>query len=1034
MSIPKPSHTHIGIVFRFFIVALTSLAFGSIAKATPYASGLTNNAGTVSFVLNEAADEVKIIFGGTTNSLGAQPAGTVTAAVGASNPFSVLVSKISGSGYKTTVTNNPGALSIAGKIQISTDPLLSRFPTPRGLAVNRNPASPFFGRVYVANSTAGTTATRPVGRGLYVVNADFSDSPNGYGNTAQTGGLTFAVSANSPYRLSVGQDDFVYIADFSDANGNVYRTDGNLQNGAWVFDVVGGPATLPEGQNHGSTLKAVAEGSLATSNLKVYTIDEDYGSVLNNDLWRYDIDSGPLTNTAAPTLLSSALIGGFSIIDDFCKGGTNGYIYLMQNRASPATVAALYILDSTGAVITDSQTLWRAFTGNPTATDVLTNLNSIAISADGNYLAAVLQGTGNSDTFIIPLTNGIPDLSQLKILDTGTVTQGRGIDFDAVGNIYTVSSGDAVLRSFSPGGISAILTGSSGALVDLTPTVSLTVNSNFVSEGTSFILTVSRSGDSSAAVTATYSLQGTASNGSDYSLLSGTLTFAPGQTTTNLTVNVTDDSGAEFTETIIAAIVQSTNYAIGASASATISILDNETPELSPSPVASTMYERLAGDYTSVMISRRGRLDVALPTINLAYSGAASPSRYSAPSSTSLDAGVVTAVFQIAPVDDAVFIGDQTIIVTVTSGSGYVPGATNSASVTILDDEYPAETTLFVDPLTSDTSANWKTNFGANNLIDDYFVDFIADLGGDLVSLPPNGSSTALKVYVNRNEPTAGGAAGINLYPNGQTFGGDFALRFNMYIAQNSSAGTTEFALFGINHSGNKTNWIRQTGTTPNNPPLDTDGLWFSVISDGSGSSPADFALFTSTNPANQAVVLKSATAVSLAQVFKKPPYNAALPGTPANLFATTGPWSDVEVKKVGSVVTMSINKTPIIVYTNATAFTNGNIMLGYMDPYESIGSAGGAAYFSNVRVVQLAVPQPSITKIQLINSGTQVQVDFAGGAGDTTGSFKLQSSTLVNGTYSDDNTAIITSPSAGTFRFVTSVSGSTQFYKIRHL
>ena len=490
MNIPKTFR--VGFVFRCSTIALVvSIISCWVARATPYASGLTNNAGTVSFILNEDADDVKIIFGGTTNSIGAQLAGLITTNVSASNPFSVQVTKTSGAGYKTAVGINAGLRTTAGKIQISTDPLLSRFPTPRGVAVNKNPASPFFGRVYVANSTPLVVAGRSVGRGLYTLNADFSDSPNGYGDTAQTGGLTFAVSANSPYRLSVGEDDRVYIADFSDANGNVYRTDGNLLNGEWVFDWVGGPATVGAPTNHGSTLKAVAEGSLATSDLKIYTVDEDYNGVLNNDVWRYDINSGPLTNQNAPTLISSALIGGFSVINDICKGGTNKYLYLMQNRVAAANPAAassaLFVVDTNGTTLASALTLWRNYTGISTNDNVLTNLNSIAISPDGNYLAGILQSAaGESDTYIIPLTNGIPNLPSLKILDTGTIFQGRGVDFDAAGNIYTVSSGDTVLRSFSPGGFTIATTGSSGSFNVFSPApTSPTITTNqLINSGT----------------------------------------------------------------------------------------------------------------------------------------------------------------------------------------------------------------------------------------------------------------------------------------------------------------------------------------------------------------------------------------------------------------------------------------------------------------------------------------------------------------------------------------------------------------------
>jgi hypothetical protein len=46
-----------------------------------------------------------------------------------------------------------------------------------------------------------------------------------------------------------------------------------------------------------------------------------------------------------------------------------------------------------------------------------------------------------------------------------------------------------------------------------------------------------------------------------------------------------------------------------------------------------------------------------------------------------------------------------------------------------------------------------------------------------------------------------------------------------------------------------------------------------------------------------------------------------------------------VELSSVGSVITLRINKKPILNYTNTTAFTSGRIMLGYLDAFDSVGT-----------------------------------------------------------------------------------------------
>src|SRR5436190_600797 len=93
--------------------------------------------------------------------------------------------------------------------------------------VNRRPASPYFGRIYVANARSAVTATgRPTGDGIYILNADGTDAV-GQGDTALTGGLDMATGGTSmPWRLTIGEnDDMLYICDWADSDGNLYRVD-----------------------------------------------------------------------------------------------------------------------------------------------------------------------------------------------------------------------------------------------------------------------------------------------------------------------------------------------------------------------------------------------------------------------------------------------------------------------------------------------------------------------------------------------------------------------------------------------------------------------------------------------------------------------------------------------------------------------------------------------------------------------------------------------------------------------------------------
>jgi hypothetical protein len=91
--------------------------------------------------------------------------------------------------------------------------------------------------------------------------------------------------------------------------------------------------------------------------------------------------------------------------------------------------------------------LWRARFGR--TADILTNLTQIAVSPDQKWLAGMSNG---SDVYVLPLVNGLPDLANLRIVDSGNINSGRDIAFDAAGNIHYVSSGQTLYRVLAPGG------------------------------------------------------------------------------------------------------------------------------------------------------------------------------------------------------------------------------------------------------------------------------------------------------------------------------------------------------------------------------------------------------------------------------------------------------------------------------------------------------------------------------------------------------------------------------------------------------
>jgi hypothetical protein len=336
---------------------------------------------------------------------------------------------------------------------------------------------------------------------------------------------------------------------------------------------------------------------------------------------------------------------------------------------------------------------------------------------------------------------------------------------------------------------------------------------------------------------------------------------------------------------------------------------------------------------------------------------------------------------------------------------------TAQVTLTELDNRVGPEVVLYSNPLTNALdSVNWtltfdSTNFGTQQLplvvpnyvndttfgTNDYFVHFgydpSLDLVGPSIAMINSNWNGVLKMTVNKS---AGAPESVNVYPQGQNFQGNYALRFNMYLSlydfalNNPSqlAPAREFALFGVNHRGTNCIWRPDVAISGPNAPTNSDGVWFAVDASSGSITPADYESYVPgpvPNNANGPVNLPSKVstpASGVNGVFKHPPFDAANVTQPTVAAPGGGEaidkWVDVSVEITKQTnATLYINRSQILVFptTNglglSASYTNGNIMLGYQDPNGNISDSRAFALFSNVRVVELApyiVSQPALT------------------------------------------------------------------------
>jgi hypothetical protein len=87
---------------------------------------------------------------------------------------------------------------------------------------------------------------------------------------------------------------------------------------------------------------------------------------------------------------------------------------------------------------------------------------------------------------------------------------------------------------------------------------------------------VTRVGNTSGALTVRYAVTGTATAGSDYAKLSGSVSIPSGATTATIVVTPVDDTLVERNETVVVTLSNNSTYTVAAPSTGTVTISSNE--------------------------------------------------------------------------------------------------------------------------------------------------------------------------------------------------------------------------------------------------------------------------------------------------------------------------------------------------------------------------------------------------------------------------------------------------------------------------
>lgn len=406
--------------FMVVLSAVAVLGLVSVATAVPYASGVVDAGASSSFVLNEDGANVQVVFdgGATVVDMGTLGKGTHT--------FDATL----GSSYQIKVSKS----AAVGWTQISTDATSTSFYAPCGLSVNKNPASPNFGKIYVSETQTATTGFgRSVTSGIYMLNADGSDA--GWAN----GGKDWtAAGTSAPFKSTIGPDDHLYVCDFS--NDLAYEFSADMSSVTPLIDATN--------KTTGQYVESIhVEGTQAGGDRKIYLVNSHYLDA-RRGLIEYDLGGNA---AAASGDTGTQYIGPdyFGFYPRDVARDSNGDWYMNQyryseNQAPPVSKFADGPLPINTAVWESDMSV-LAYNG---AYGIDINENA-GIVAYGNYY--------NGFVYILDMDTG----AILDSFDAGSRI--REVAFDAAGNLVTGDNTVEWVRIWSPGGDWTAITGSDGS-------------------------------------------------------------------------------------------------------------------------------------------------------------------------------------------------------------------------------------------------------------------------------------------------------------------------------------------------------------------------------------------------------------------------------------------------------------------------------------------------------------------------------------------------------------------------------------------
>ena len=224
------------------------------------------------------------------------------------------------------------------------------------------------------------------------------------------------------------------------------------------------------------------------------------------------------------------------------------------------------------------------------------------------------------------------------------------------------------------------------------PSITLAVApASVLEDGTpNLVYTFTRTGPTTNALTVNYGITGTATNGTDYATIGTSVTFTAGSSTATVTLNPTPDTVIEANETVALTLATGTGYTIGTTTAVTGTITDDDSPTITLAVAPASVLEN--GTLNLVYTFTRTGATTSALTVNYSIGGIATNGTDYTTIGTSVTfaAGSTTATVTVDPTADTIIEDNETVALTLATGTGYTIGTTTAVTGTITNDDFPS--------------------------------------------------------------------------------------------------------------------------------------------------------------------------------------------------------------------------------------------------------------------------------------------------------------------------------------------------------